>query len=75
MVGLNFILSYYNKEKRNVAVIFQGVIFQFSRQLQVFLQKAEKEQITNWRPSVVCISENSFNRIAAFDMMRWISQK
>lgn len=75
MVGLNFILSYYNKEKRNVAVIFQGVIFQFSRQLQVFLQKAEKEQITNWRPSVVCISENSFNRIAAFDMLRWISQK
>ena len=75
MVALNFILSYYNKEKRNVAVIFQGVIFQFSRQLQVFLQKAEKEQITNWRPSVVCISENSFNRIAAFDMMRWISQK
>jgi amino acid transporter len=75
MVALNFILSYYNKEKRNVAVIFQGVIFQFSRQLQVFLQKAEKEQITNWRPSVVCISENSFNRIAAFDMLRWISQK
>jgi hypothetical protein len=75
MVALNFILSYYNKEKRKVAVIFQGVIFQFSRQLQVFLQKAEKEQITNWRPSVVCISENSFNRIAAFDMMRWISQK
>lgn len=75
MVALNFILSYYNKDKRNIAVIFQGVIFQFSRQLQVFLQKAEKEQITNWRPSVVCISENSFNRIAAFDMLRWISQK
>ena len=75
MIGLNFILSYYNQDKRNIAVIFQGVIFQFSRQLQVFLQKAEKEQITNWRPSVVCISEDSFKRIAAFDMLRWISQK
>ena len=74
MLGLYFILSYYNKDKRNVAVIFQGVIFQVSRQLQVFLQKAEKEQDSNWRPSVVCISSD-FNRIAAFDMMRWISQK
>ncbi len=75
MVVLYSLLSYYNQDKRNVAVIFQGVIFQVSRQLQVFLQKAEKEQNTNWRPSVVCISDNSFDRIAAFDLLRWISQK
>lgn len=75
MVLLYLTISYYNQDKRNVALIFQGVIFQVSRQLQVFLQKAEKEQTANWRPSVVCISDNSFDRIAAFDMLRWISQK
>ncbi len=70
-----FLVSYYNPEKNNLALIFQGAIFQLSRQLQVFLQKSEKEQTVSWRPSVICISENSFERFAAFDLLRWISQK
>ncbi len=69
------LVSYYNPEKKNLAVIFQGVIFQLSRQLQVFLQKAEKEQTNSWRPSVVCISEHSFDRLAAFDLLRWLSHR
>lgn len=64
-----------NDDKRNLAQIFQGVIFQTSRQLQVFLQKAEKEQSTSWRPSIICISKDSFQRIAAFDLLRWMSKK
>ncbi len=75
-IGLFYLLvSYYNPEKNNLALIFQGAIFQLSRQLQVFLQKSEKEQTVSWRPSVICISENSFERFAAFDLLRWISQK
>ena len=46
-----------------------------SRQLQVFLQKADKEQTASWRPSAVCISEYSFDRLAAFDLLRWIAQR
>jgi amino acid transporter len=68
-------VSYFNPDKKNLAVIFQGVIFQISRQLQVFLQKTEKEQSLSWRPSVICISEHSFDRLAAFDFLRWLSQK
>ena len=68
-------VSYFNPDKKNLAVIFQGVIFQISRQLQVFLQKTEKEQTASWRPSVICISEHSFDRLAAFDFLRWVSQK
>jgi len=75
MVFIYVIVSRVNPEKKNLAAIFQGVIFQFSRRLQVFLQKAEKEQIVSWRPSAVCISGSSFNRLAAFDMLRWISQR
>lgn len=70
-----FLVSYYNPEKNNLALIFQGAIFQMSRQLQVFLQKSDKEQTASWRPSVICISEHSFDRFAAFDLLRWISQK
>ncbi len=75
MVLFYNLVSYYNPDKKNLAIIFQGVIFQFSRQLQVFLQKAEKEQTASWRPSVVCISEHSFERLAAFDLLRWLSQR
>ncbi|MCB0612016.1 MAG: amino acid permease [Lewinellaceae bacterium] len=72
---LYFAISYFNQDKKSIAVIFQGVIFQFSRQLQVFLQKAEKEQVASWRPSAVALSEDSFQRLGAFDLLRWISQK
>jgi len=75
MVIFYVVINYYNPDKRNIALIFQGVIFQISRRLQVFLQKAEKEKSGNWRPSAVCISENSFERLAAFDLLRWISQR
>ncbi len=75
MIGIYALVSRYNPEKKNLAVIFQGVIFQVSRQLQVFLQKADKEQSVSWRPSVVCISEHSFERLAAFDLLRWLSQR
>ncbi|RMG88443.1 MAG: amino acid permease, partial [Bacteroidetes bacterium] len=75
MIGFYAIITHYNPDKKNLSVIFQGVIFQISRQIHVFMQKAEKEQTGSWRPSAVCISEHSFERIAAFDLLRWISHK
>ncbi|MCH2046039.1 MAG: amino acid permease [Saprospiraceae bacterium] len=70
-----FGISALNTEKRGLAGIFQGVIFQTSRQMQVFLQKADKEQEVGWRPAIICISRDSFDRIAAFDLLRWMSQR
>ena len=59
-----------------MAMIFQGAIFQLSRQLQVFLQKQNTERPEDyWRPSVVCVSRYSFKRLGAFDLMRWISHR
>ena len=75
MVVFYLLVSYYNPDRKNLAVIFQGVIFQISRQLQVFLQKTDKEQTASWRPSAVCISQYSFDRLAAFNMLRWLSQR
>ncbi|HHM21702.1 MAG TPA: amino acid permease [Bacteroidetes bacterium] len=75
MVAVYFIIAHYNEDKQSLAVIFQGVIFQFSRQVQVFLQKAEKEQASSWRPSAIAISSKTFERPGAFDLLRWIAQK
>lgn len=68
-------VAHYNKEKRNLALIFQGAIFQVSRQLQIFLQKSEKEQSQSWRPSTIAISEDSFKRFSAFQLLSWIAYR
>ncbi len=62
-------------EKHGLANIFQGAIFQISRKLHVFLQKSRGPAEAAWRPSVVCISKDSFSRLAAFEMLRWISHR
>ncbi|MEL6867284.1 MAG: amino acid permease [Bacteroidota bacterium] len=75
MVIFYALARYYHQDKKTLAVIFQGVIFQLSRQMQVFLQKADKEKTASWRPSAICISEHSFQRLAAFDLLRWIAHR
>lgn len=76
LIGLLYtLISYSNPDKRSVALIFQGVIFQLSRRLQIFLQKADKEEITGWRPSIVAASDQTFKRLGAFDLLRWLSEK
>ena len=75
MVLLYFVIAYFNQDKKSMALIFQGVIFQFSRRLQVFLQKADKEQAKSWRPSAIAFSSHTFERLGAFHLLRWISQK
>jgi amino acid transporter len=75
MLVLYLIISFYNKDKQGLSNIIQGAIFQMSRQLQVFLQKSPKQGDDSWRPSVVCISKDSFERLAAFDLLRWVSHR
>ena len=76
LIGLLYLyISYSNPDKRSLALIFQGVIFQISRRIQIFLQKAEKEEKKSWRPSVIAVSDATFTRLGAFDLLRWLSQK
>lgn len=75
MLLLYWAIAYYNKDKKSMALIFQGVLFQFSRQMHVFLQKADKEQTKSWRPSAIAFSSHTFERYGVFDLLRWISQK
>ena len=74
MVTIYWGITRYVDNKRGMATIFQGVIFQLSRQLQVFLQKAEKDS-DNWRPSAICVTRDSFKRVSAFDLMRFITHR
>lgn len=76
MVAIFFIVSYFNEEKKALSKIFQGVIFQLSRSLQLFLQKSNTDlEVNDWRPSVVCLSKDYHENLDAFDFLRWISSK
>ncbi len=76
MALIYYIITYYRKEKRGLNKLFRGVVFQLSRQLQIFAQRADKEdREVSWRPFGVCISHDTFKRRSAFDVMRWISFK
>lgn len=69
-------ISASNPDRRGLATVFQDAIYQVSRRLQVFLQQSQRQETRdNWRPAVVCISSSSFERLAAFDLLRWLSHR
>ena len=71
-----YVIDRFGKRRQGLSAIFQGIIFQLNRQLQIFLQKSKKDpEGEHWRPSVVCISERTFEKLAAFDLLRWIAHK
>lgn len=77
LMGLFYwMISKTGRESKGLAKLFRGVIFQLSRQLQIFAQRADKEDLNSaWRPFAICISADSFKRRTAFDLLRWISYR
>ncbi len=77
LIALLYIyVNTYHKNRKNLASIFTNAFLQINRNLQVYFQKkrisgAESE----WRPSAICISADSFKRDNALNLLRWISYK
>jgi amino acid transporter len=64
------------KDARGLAAIFQGVMFQSTRWLQILLQKNRATfQSFDWRPSFVAISRHTLDRLAPFELLKWISHR
>lgn len=73
---LYYYVSINRQEKKGLQKLFRGVLFQTGRQLQVFAQRADiEDRSESWRPFLICISENTFKRKSAFDLVNWISAK
>ncbi|WP_306643009.1 amino acid permease [Sanyastnella coralliicola] len=77
MVAIYIWVTYRNKEKKGIANLFKGIIFQVTRGLQMQLQKRDSftDDEENWRPFVLSISKSTFERRAGFDMVRWIAHR
>ncbi len=69
-------IDHYHKSRKGFASIFANSIFQLNRKLQILIQRKErKKPDTEWRPSAICISKDSFKRDKAFHLLNWISYK
>ncbi|MDD4235090.1 MAG: hypothetical protein PHF99_03650 [Bacteroidales bacterium] len=77
VIGLiYYLITLSQKDKKGLEKLFRGVVFQLSRALQIFAQRADKEdREVSWRPFAVCVTADTFKRRSAFDFMRWISFK
>jgi amino acid transporter len=79
IIILTFFYYYISKssgDKREIVSLFRDVLVQFARQIQIFIQKkGSDDDNLHWRPFVISINEESFERKSAFDMCRWISYK
>lgn len=69
-------ISKYNTSRGGIIKLFKGVLFQLSRQLQIFVRKKEYNSADDhWRPFAICISDVTLQKRDVFDFMRWISHK
>ncbi len=76
MVIFYIYISRNSTDKREIVSLFRDVLVQSARQIQIFIQKkGDDEENLHWRPFVISINEESFERKDAFDMCRWISFK
>lgn len=74
MAGIYMWLNKTKKGERNLSMVFRGVMFQSTRKLQIAIQKRNAApDMSNWRPSIVALTEYSEDRVAVFNLLRWLS--
>jgi len=76
MILLYFMISRYHKSRRGLQSIFKGALFQLNRRLQLYLQQSmDYRSGESWRPSVISISKETFQRDTVLFLLDWIAYK
>ena len=76
LTGVYIYINYYHKDRRGLSSIFINTLSQLIRNLQLFFQKQSYNKLfSDWRPSVICVSKHSFDRINAIRLLNWLSYK
>lgn len=74
MVLLYLYVNHYHKNRQGMEALFKGALFQLNRKLQVYLQKSKESLAgSSWRPSAICVSDGTFKRDEAFQLLSWIA--
>lgn len=75
-VGIYMALKSSGRGQRDLSAIFQGVMFQTTRNLQILLQKRFASfRVKSWRPSFISIQSGTFDHPNAFDFLKWVSHR
>jgi amino acid transporter len=75
IIGIYYSIKQSRKGENDLSTMIKGALFQLTRQLQILIQRKQPTTVSyGWRPSMIAISSNSFERLAPFDLLRWISQ-
>ncbi len=65
-----------HRSEQGIAILFKGAIQQMVRRLQIWLQKNRTPiRGSDWRPSFIAVSGQTFERLAAFDLLRWLAHR
>ncbi|MGD8870550.1 MAG: amino acid permease [Gemmatimonadota bacterium] len=72
MAGLYTVIRRARGGVDDLAAIFQGVMTQATRYLQIRLQKAPP---SDWRPSLIMITPRTFDRSAPVQLMDWLCSR
>ena len=76
MFAIYRVLKYVHQGERDLAAIFQGVMFQLTRRLHISLQRTRAATAPrDWRPSFLALSRRSLEQPALLDLMRWICHR
>lgn len=76
IIGIYLFIEHYNKNKKGMVSIFRGALFQLNRLLRVYMQKKQYHlDDDEWRPAIICISPNSFERDKVMELMKWLSHQ
>jgi len=60
----------------DLATIFKAAMIQATRHMQVRLQTGPKQASSDhWRPSIIMVDERTFDRVAPFQLLEWLSQR
>lgn len=77
MVVMYIFMSRTTTKQDDLAAMFQGVIGQATRYMQVNLQRQSRAEaaVADWRPSVIMVNARTFDRRAPLEFMRWLCQR
>ena len=75
MAGIYIWATKVGNTEEDVAKLLRGVLFQLNREIMVYIQKRSSITEQGWRPFIIAVSGQTFQRTSALDLTRWLSQR
>jgi amino acid transporter len=76
MVAIYWLLTHSRPGEDDLVAMFQGVMTQLTRYLNIRLQEARSSRSAGeWRPSVLMVNDRTFDRRSPMVLLRWLCHR